>query len=245
MSEMDVLRQIAEKTIKIPTPAGGKDNWLWDRTLRILRNAELVCRIPELADKNAPIDRFCLVAACYFADTGIPRYLREETGNLSPVSGDYNLARLRDFSSQIAAACLGPILPKPRVEKCCKIILESANRFTEIAEAAILSDARNLDDMGVVGLYHEFRKAATQGKGISEILDHWKRKIDYGYWQARLREGFRFETVRHLAARRLDAALAMMNHLAAEHDTANIDLSSNELFYGSHREPVMAQTYEA
>ena len=38
MSEIDVIRQIAQQSLSVPTLAGIQDNWLWDRTLRILRN---------------------------------------------------------------------------------------------------------------------------------------------------------------------------------------------------------------
>ena len=217
MSEMDVIRQIAERTMMISVPAGSNHAWLWDRTLRILRNVETICQMTELTSKDFPIDRFCLTAAACFAETGFSRCESREKKAAPLVLSDINLAELRDYSAQAAAVGLGTILAKPKVEKCCKIILESANRFTEMVEAAILSDARNLDDMGVVGLCHEFRRAAIQGRGVSDILDSWKRKIDYRYWQARLREGFHFESVRQLAEKRFNTAAWFMNRLADEH----------------------------
>jgi hypothetical protein len=51
---------------------------------------------------------------------------------------------------------------------------------------------------------------------VGDILRSWKRKIDYRYWQARLEEGFRFESVRKLAERRLCAAEEFMEQLKAE-----------------------------
>jgi hypothetical protein len=223
MSEMDVIRHIAERTIKIPMPSGISDNWLWDRTVRILKNVEHICRLPELIDQNIPIDRFCLITATCFADTGFIRYAVAEGVLGRQALSDINPIDLRDFSTQITAERLNGVLAASKIEKCNKIIIESVNRFTEMTEAIILSDARNLEDIGVVGLVHEFRKATVGGKGISELLDSWKRKIDYGYWQARLREGFRFESVRRLAEQRFATAEYIMNQLYIEHNIRDFE----------------------
>lgn len=223
MSEMDVIRQIAEETMKVPTLAGVNDNWLWDRTLRILRNVEHVCRMPELLDKNIPVDRFCLIAAAYFADAGFARWADAEDTSSRLVLSDVSQTDLRDFSTQIVTDRLSGALAGPKIEKINKIIVESTNRFTEMIEAIILSDARNLEDMGAVGLYHEFRKYVIHGKGVAEVLDSWKRKIDYRYWQARLKESFRFDSVRKLAERRFSAAEFFMNQLQVEHSARDLE----------------------
>ena len=78
MSEIDVIRQIAQQSLSVPTLAGIQDNWLWDRTLRILRNVEHICRMPELTDNNTSVDRFCLIAATYFSDAGFAHYADAE-----------------------------------------------------------------------------------------------------------------------------------------------------------------------
>jgi hypothetical protein len=223
MSEMDVIRQIAEEVMKIPTLAGVNDNWLWDRTMRILRNAEHICRMPELAEHSVPTDRFCLIAAAYFADAGFARWADAEDTSSRLVLSDVSQTDLRDFSTQIVNDRLTGAVAGPKIEKINKIIVESANRFTEMVEAMILSDARNLEDMGAVGLYHEFRKYGIHGKGIAEVLDSWKRKIDYRYWQARLKESFRFESTRKLAEQRFSAAEYFMNQLQVEHTARDLE----------------------
>jgi hypothetical protein len=223
MSEMDVIRQIAEETMKVPTLAGVNDNWLWDRTLRILRNVEHICRMPELAERNSPTDRFCLIAAAYFADAGFARWADAEDTSSRLVLSDVSQTDLRDFSTQIVTDRLSGALAGPKIEKINKIIVESVNRFTEMVEAMILSDARNLEDMGAVGLYHEFRKYVIHGKGVADVLDSWKRKIDYRYWQARLKESFRFESTRKLAEQRFGAAEYFMNQLQVEHNARDLE----------------------
>lgn len=228
MSEMDAIRHIAEKTMKIPSTSGSVDNWLWDRAIRILKNVEHICQMPELTDRNIPIDRFCLVTATYFADTG-STYSAEANGlSDRPAWSDVNQLDVMVFSTQITANSLRGVLAASKIEKCNKIIIESANRFTELTEAIILSDARNLEDMGIVGLVREFRRAVLTGKSVSEILDSWKRKIDYRYWQARLKEGFRFESIRRLAEQRFHTAEYVMNQLYIEHSARDLAKSLQE-----------------
>lgn len=223
MSEMDVIRQLAQQALTVPTPAGTSESWLWDRTLRIVRNVEHICRIPELTDKNAAVDQFCLIAAAYFADAGFAHYADAEDISVRRALADVSQTDHRDFSTQVAADKLAAALAGPRIDKICKIIIESSNRFTTMTEAMILSDARNLEDIGAVGLFSEFGRYALCGKGVSDMLESWKRKVDYRYWQARLKESYHFESIRRLAERRFRATEYFMNQLDSEHNARDLE----------------------
>jgi hypothetical protein len=85
----------------------------------------------------------------------------------------------------------------------------------------VLCDARNLDDIGAVGIFNELRRYIIGGKNVSDALKVWKRKKDYQYWQARLKEGFRFESVRKLAEQRLSTAKQFMDQLKLESEFNN------------------------
>lgn len=223
MSEIDVIREIAQQVLTVPTLAGTKDNWLWDRAQRLVRNVEHICRLPELSEADLPIDRFCLTAAAYFSDAGFASYADPEDKAARMVLADVTLGDLLDFSAQIVSDKLSGALAGPKIDKINRIIIESGNRFTDMTEANILSDAHNLDDMGAVGLFNEFRRYVVHGKGASDVLESWQRKVDYRYWQARLKEGFRFESVRKLASRRFSAAKYFMNQLGAEHSAKDLE----------------------
>lgn len=223
MSELDVIRQMAQQVLTVPTLTGIQDNWLWDRTLRILRNVEHICRMPELAEQAMSIDRFCLIAAAYFADSGFAHFTDAENVSARLVLADISQSDLCDFSTQVVSDQLAGALAGPRIDKINKIIAESSNRFSHMTEAMILSDARNLEDMGAVGLFHEFRRYIIHGKGVSDVLENWKRKIDYRYWQARLKESFRFETAQKLAEQRFGAAEYFMNQLSVENSARDLE----------------------
>lgn len=222
MSELDIVKSLAKQALIIHTSTGNTDIFLWDRSRRLVCNVEHICRLPELAGSGLDIDHFCLITATYFSDTGLARHLQaRKTTDLS-VKSDVDMGDLLDLSTEIAAEKLIDVADKLKIEKINRIIVESGNHLTRTAEAMILSDARNLDDMGATGIFNEFRRLISAGKDISDIMQDWERKIDYQYWQARLRKSFRFEQVRRLAEQRLSTAERFMNQLKVE--TGALDL---------------------
>ena len=222
MAELDIVKDLAKQALTIPTLTGDFDNSLWDRAQRLVRNVEHICRLPELGKTSLQIDRFSLYAATYFSDAGLARHLKtKETGGKSVISNT-NGNDLLDFCTQIVEEKLEDAIDKTKIKKINRIITESCSRFTRMTEAMILSDARNLDDTGATGIFNEFRRFVSHGKGASDALKGWERKIDYGYWQARLKEGFRFEAVRKLAEQRLAAAEYFMNQLNVENTAQDL-----------------------
>lgn len=216
MSELDVVRDLAKEALTIRPQGREPDDSLWDRAQRLARNVDHICRLPELAKAGVQIDRFCLTTAAYFSDAGLAYHLEAEENEGKTALSNANSSNLTDFSVEVVTEKLAGVVEKTRIEKINRIIIESDNRFTKMTESMILSDARNLDDMGAVGIFNEFRRYIDDGKGVSDALQIWKRKIDYRYWQARLKESFRFEQVRKLAEQRLSAAEYFMNQLKVE-----------------------------
>lgn len=221
MSEIDIVKELARETLVIPAQAAYPDNFLWDRAQRLVRNVEHICQVPELGSAGATIDRFCLTAATYFSDAGIAVRLKtNQAGTLS--ASDNNGDGVLDFSAQIVEEKLDEHIDGLRVRNISRIITESGNHFSKMPEAMILSDARNLDDMGTVGIFSEFRRYIVGGKSVSDLLPAWDKKIDYRYWQARLEKSFQFESVRKLAEQRLNTAEYFMNQLKAENNANDI-----------------------
>jgi len=223
MSELDIIRDLAKQTLTIPTPASNLDSSLWDRAQRLVRNVEHICRLPELSNTSLQIDHFCLMAATYFSDAGLAGQLKAKRPAASSILPDTNNNDLADFSAQATEEKLAGIIEKTKIGKISGIITESASHSAKMTEAMILSDARNLDDMGAAGIFNEFRRYVIEGKSISDALQSWKKKVDYMYWQARLKESFRFEQVRKLAERRLATAKYFMNQLKVENIAQDLE----------------------
>lgn len=222
MIELDVVRQLAKQALTIATPRGTLDLSLWDRSKRLVCNVEHICKLPELSISRQQIDHLCLATATYFSDAGLARHLERE--NLGVNSGSYVTYGddLSDICAEVVTAKLTGVAEKAKIEKINQIIIESNIRSTKRVEAMVLSDARNLEDMGVIGILNEFKRYVIDSKSISDALQSWKSKIDYRYWQARLKDGFRFESVRKLAEQRVAAAESFMNQLRIEAEAQDL-----------------------
>jgi hypothetical protein len=221
MSELDTIRDLARQTLIVPTVASEPDSFLWYRAERLVRNVEHICGLPELLKAGLQTDRFCLMSATYFSDAGLACHLESNnrTADLTLSNGN----GLLEVSAELATKKLAGIIEKIKIEKISSIITESGSHLTQRTEAMILSDARNLDDMGAVGIFNEYRRFVIGGKGICGVLQSWRKKTDYGYWQARLKEGFKFEQVRKLAERRLATAEYFINQLKAETQAQDVE----------------------
>ncbi len=222
MDKFKGIKNVAEQNLTIKTPTCKTDTSLLDRAERLVRNTELICKLPEVARLELPMDRLSLYAATYFCDSGYARLLWSHNSMIAMNPGNATEESTDKLCEQLMRRSLGHILSSSELEKSINIIKESKGRFTEIAEAMILSDARNLDDMGLVGIFSENRRYAFEGKGIAFAVDSWQKKIDYKYWQARLKDSFRFESVRQIAANRLKQAESTMEWLKTESQSLDL-----------------------
>jgi hypothetical protein len=233
MSKLDIIGQLAREVLVVKAPAGGFDYSLWDRAQRLVRNIEHISLLPELLEARPNMDCLCLSIAAYFCDTGFAQSANSRDSNKTDILPEgpaelvevINTEELRRLSIRIVTERLGSILTTPQINKVNTIIIQSGDRFTNMTEAMILSDARNLEDMGLIGVFKEFRRCMLQGKAVTDTLQNWKRKIDYRYWQARLKESFQFKTVQSIAAKRFAAAESFMRQLSIENTAWDLEES--------------------
>jgi len=221
MSDLDIVRDLAREVLTISKPNCKGDSFLWDRTERLVRNVEYICGLPEVAKDRLQIDHFALIAATYFSESGVARHFGSG-GTGFEGSNSNNNDDLLDLATLVVEESLSPATSPMSISKINKIIIESRSHLPTTLEAMILSDARNLDDMGAIGIFSEFKRHIIGGKGVSNVLEAWKRKIDYKYWQARLKESFRFESVRKIAEERLCTAEYFMNQLKVENTASDL-----------------------
>jgi len=215
MPQTNEMREIARSVLSSAVFGGRGDNWFWDRTERVANNIKMICDLPELADANLPVDRFCLSGAGYFFETGLVQYAISR-GVYYEEQVEQDVSEIRKMSTWVVSERLAGVIDDKKVEKINRIIIESAEKPTKLNEAKILSDAANLEDVGSVGICNLVRKFSLQKKSVSELVKSWKKKADYGYWQARLKESFYFESVRSMANERFAAMGAFMENLEKE-----------------------------
>lgn len=223
MLDIESITKIASKNLVFSKKCAVLDNYYLDKTQRIIRNIEKICLFPEVAESKVLIDMFCLNTAAWFCDTGYAVLLNAKHTTEEAIE-KMTAEEIRDASISLVVETLSGKISDQKVDKINKIISETDNRFTNITEAIILSDARNLDDLGLLGIFNEIKRSTSNGKAVSDILQAWQKKIDYQYWQTRLKEGFRLDPVRNLASKRLQNAMAFMELLGQESVVADLEV---------------------
>lgn len=231
MSKLDTIRELAKQAVTVRASAGSIDCSLWDRAQRLVRTVEYICGLPELARSSMQIDRFCLMAATYFNEAGLARYLGSNEHGRAFGPNEGNGEEMLELSTEVVEEVLADTVERAKIEKINRIIVESGSRSAGMMEAMILSDARNLEDMGAAGVLNEYRRFVCCGRGIRDVVQSWRKKKDYRYWQARLKEGFRFEAVRGLAEQRLSAVEQFMKQLEVEAEAEDLKERSTKPNY--------------
>jgi hypothetical protein len=222
MTELETIRGLAKEVLTTSKDSVGLGSFLWERTQRLARNVEHICELSEIAQSGIEVDQYCLLCATYFSETGLAATLGRKKAPISYPFFKSSSDGVLESCREIIDSELGSLLSRGQIGKVKKILTESCHRSTAMTEALILSDARNLEDMGAVGIFHELRRFINQGKNINQVLLHWRKQTDYRYWQARLKDSFCFEGVRQLAEQRLAAAERFMNQLQAEAEARDL-----------------------
>ncbi len=217
MIDNDEIIEIAKQVLLAPAFDGQTDNWLWDTAKRIERNVNAICQSAEIQRANLAIDLFCLKAAVYFFQTGL---IRAAGGNSAPYLDPAEITRL---STLVVTEKLSKVVDAKRIQKINDILIQTCEKTTRLNEAKILSDAINLDDIGAVGVFNQARDCTLQKKSIAQLINSYKKKADYGYWQARLAESFHFKTAAKIANKRFAIMTTFMQNLEKESSSLDFD----------------------
>jgi len=202
------LRQRLEQALALVDEAGtigprlvGDAQRLWQRTQR-LAAMKLV---------GEGLDLEALELACYAIE--LPLRRSRGTSGGRPVH-----TSLRDRSEEAAELLLGLAgdADERLLDRATRVLHEMPHRSPMLDEARLLADAINLDDFGIIGLVRQAMASAQAGDGTVQFAEGLEKREQYGYWEARLKDGFHFEPVRQLARRRLDNARHVAILLRAE-----------------------------
>src|SRR5947207_14882543 len=102
------------------------------------------------------------------------------------------------------------------LERATTILREMPHRNTKMEEARLLADSVNLDDFGITGLIMQAMQMSRQNAGVEQVADGFGKRQQYGYWEARLKDGFHYEPVRKVARERLKYASQVVDLLLGE-----------------------------
>lgn len=191
------VRQRLMKALAVVDAHGMIGPRLVDDAERLWRRCQVFLAmglIPENADLEA-IEICCFALQLPMRDS---RLL--PTGKL----GRTNLRERVEQAAELLVSSQGRDADENLLDRATALLLQLPQRSPALAEARLLADALNLDDFGLTGFLVRAIQLGSQGAGMSQIMDSWEKREEYGYWEARLKDGFHFEPVRQIARRRLD-----------------------------------------
>lgn len=177
---------------------------LWSHVLHWVDERHLIT--PE------PLERSALELACHAVQ--LPLRAREIA-----CAGRYGQVSLRDRAQQAAEELVsefGDAIDEPLLDRTTILLQDLPSRTPTSEPAKLLADVLNLDDFGVTGLAGQVAVLTLLGQGINQLVEAADKRDAYGYWEARLKDGFHFGPTREVARRRLERARAAMTLLREE-----------------------------
>jgi len=165
---------------------------LWNRARRFL----------EMGLIGPSVDAEALELACYALQLPLRQIKMLPTGRL----GRTNLRDRAEESAELLVGLLGDQVDDSLLDRTTRLLHELPQRSPVLDEAKVLADALNLEDFGVSGLFLQAIQISHQGDGLLQVAQGCEKREQYGYWEARLKDGFHFEPIRQIAARRLASA---------------------------------------
>jgi len=214
VSDREELIAAARPLLVGPSPLGREDTYLLDHALRTLRHIDVMLEFKEISPLR--IDRLCLDAATMFHDAARVRLEQERRESPVYAAATMSADEIRGYSAELAGDAAGKLLSARQIEHTQTIIRQHQSRTTNLPEAMVLSDACNLDDLGALGMWRELRRFAMEGRGVEDVLTSWQRKLDYGYFAARISDTFRFAESRQWAEARVRRLEQFMNDMITE-----------------------------
>ena len=192
------LRQRLEQALTVVEEHPTSGPRLVDDAARLWRRIQRFIGMNLVAEG---LDSDALELGCYAIQLPLRRTRTLPTGRPAR-------ATLRERAEESAELLLGltPDADEGLLDRTTRLLHEMPHRSPMVDEARLLADAINLDDFGVTGLVVQAIQLARGGEGIVQLADGLQKREQYGYWEARLKDGFHFEPVRQIARRRLDNA---------------------------------------
>ena len=211
------LRKRLEEVLKVVDDHGTVGPRLADDAARLWGRVRQLLDLGLLPAPWGGPERDALELACFALQLPL-RHPRP------PAPGRVRRATLRDRCEEAAellllelGALVGEGLLAPGLlDRATRILRETPHRSPVLDEAKLLADALNLEDFGLTGVVRHAMQLPGLGQGLAQLADGLAKRDEYGYWDARLNDGFHFAPVRDLALRRLDHARQAAALLRAE-----------------------------
>ncbi len=214
---------VAKDLLTLPGDGPSNDLWLWEHAERVMRLAQMLALLPEVREigDDQP-DETAVAVAALFADAGWAVQARRGEVNrwqvlsrpTNDIQRELGVGALQDHAAQL--------LPAKTVEIATQAIRECNDRYTRLPAARALSEAENLDEIGVMYVLRQFRQYQAGGRPLGQLVLSWRRQLEYRFWEARINDCLRWEATRHIARERLKAVEQFMSALARDRAATDV-----------------------
>jgi uncharacterized protein (DUF1778 family) len=213
--DLDAICKRARADLILPTSRGEADLFLWEHSCRVAENARIIAVLPTVSAR-APHSDAAILAALYH-DAGWAVLCRNGELDRLEVHLSPTSAAVCEHAAGLMERSLVNFVPAATLEAACEAVRDRIDKETSMIEAQVVAEAESLDEFGLLSLWLVVRRGALDGRGIQACLDTWRRKQEYQFWRARLKDAFRFDEVRRLAEKRLASLERVMAELLEQH----------------------------
>lgn len=212
MAKSDHIWNRARADLALVTGPGEEDIFLWEHCSRVAKSALDIAEL-AIVQQQAP-DLAALLAAALYHDAGwAVRHNRGENIRHERLCRALS-ETYREQGAELMRNNLESLMSADSLERAYVAVKTYPERGSAITiEAQIVAEADNLDEVGLFGFWLAVRRGFCEGKGIQSVIDQWDRRKEYQFWNARLKNGFRFNAVREVARRRLAHYEALMEEV--------------------------------
>jgi len=174
-----------------------------DRAARVVRCIDRLAPVVNPRVERVDLVRIAALYACVAQCIAGPTQIPDESAY--------------DDAAEMLADQLKDLLPADDLDGAIAILKHHRKRVPPSNEAKLLADALTMEEFGLIGLWNQARAFHSAGKSVEQLIKLFKAQQDYGYWEARLRDGFHFDASREAARQRLGQMKGLYEHLQREH----------------------------
>jgi hypothetical protein len=199
---------------------GAPDLWLWEHSQRVMNSAAMLAMLPDVGEETP--HRQAVALAALFHDAGWAVQVRENQIPPWLVLNRPTSDLQRELGAGLLLERCAKLAQRETLELAAEAIRQCNDRRSALPEAQVLSEAENLDEIGITYVLRQFRQLQAEGRQLEQLLLSWARQREYRFWDARINECLRWETTRRLARERLNAVEIFMSALARDREGSDV-----------------------
>ncbi len=220
MVNLDAIRKQAYQDLVLICAEGKPRTLLWDHSSRVCDSALLISRLPEFARKDVDPNKLAIVALYHDAGWAV----QYESGDIdiNAVQGTVTTAIQCTLAATFMLEKLTKLASPEILEYAAECIRVLSDHDILQPCAQIVAEADHLDEFNVVTSCTKVFKQILSGRSVDAVIETWDNQNSYGFWTAKIKDSFRFESTRMIATSRLKVFEEFIEHMRAHHKNMDV-----------------------